>query len=158
MVVSDPCYAIGTWFQTEIENAKKGTWLAFVKKINDYEGWGERCAKLIVHHQNYDLPKEGWEHISSIGVDSGQVGIFDKESYRNDSLIKGTTGHKFATLDGPAGDRWYSACCDITLSRMHAGILEGGVVSESGYGDGSYNCYIKKNKDGEIIAVKLVFI
>jgi hypothetical protein len=33
-----------------------------------------------------------------------------------------------------------------------------GVASHSGYGDGGYECYVKRNDDGQIVAAKIVFI
>ena len=38
------------------------------------------------------------------------------------------------------------------------GVLPNGVVSSSGYGDGSYRVYGQKNKDGEYVAFEVVFI
>jgi hypothetical protein len=92
-----------------------------------------------------------------VGVDSGQAGIFDKSSFKNDSLIeKDPEFHHAYRRDKPGG-RWYAACCDITLSEEEAGVLLGGVVSTSGYGDGGYDCFVVKSGD-EVVAVKIVFI
>lgn len=33
-----------------------------------------------------------------------------------------------------------------------------GVATSSGYGDGGYNCYVGRNKDGQIVAAEIVFI
>ncbi len=33
-----------------------------------------------------------------------------------------------------------------------------GVATHSGYGDGGYRCYIKRNQDGNVVAAKIVFI
>lgn len=53
---------------------------------------------------------------------------------------------------------WYEMCCDKTLSDQGAGVIPGGVVSRSGYGDGGYDCFIQKDKSGQIVGVKIVFI
>ncbi|MGI9862327.1 hypothetical protein SDD30_13195 [Moorella naiadis] len=136
LVVSDPCYPLGTWCQAEINNVKKGIWLAFVKRINDEGVWGERCAELIAHHKDHNLPENGWEHISGdIGVDSGQAGIFDYNMYRNDNAIEKIWCHYFDAEKRPGDkDKWYEVCCMLTLSRLDAGVLKGGAVSSSGFG------------------------
>lgn len=54
-------------------------------------------------------------------------------------------------------DLWYSMCCDKTLTRS-AGIVPGGVVSNSGFGDGGYDAYVLKDKDGTVVAVRIIFI
>ena len=33
-----------------------------------------------------------------------------------------------------------------------------GYVSSAGYGDGGYECYVSKNEDGKIIAIKVIYI
>ena len=46
-----------------------------------------------------------------------------------------------------------------TIQVGYAGILDDRCcVASSGYGDGSYNCYVARNADGKIIAARLVFI
>ena len=47
---------------------------------------------------------------------------------------------------------------DITLSEMSAGVMPYGVVSSSGFGDGSYVCYTHKGSDGEIDFAFVIFI
>ena len=41
---------------------------------------------------------------------------------------------------------------------MGAGVLEYGVVSSSGYGDGSYTAYVARNDNNQVIAVRIVFL
>lgn len=53
---------------------------------------------------------------------------------------------------------WYEMCCDKTLSNENAGVIPGGVVSSSGYGDGGYDAFIAKNSNGQVIGVKIVFL
>lgn len=52
---------------------------------------------------------------------------------------------------------WYEICSDKTFSNLGAGVIRNGVVSSSGYGDGSYTAYAAKNGIGEVVAVKIVF-
>ncbi|MGM1049418.1 MAG: hypothetical protein ACQEXX_25235 [Bacillota bacterium] len=53
---------------------------------------------------------------------------------------------------------WYYTCCDITESGEEAGILDGGVVSRSGMGNGTYGVYKAVNAQDEVVGVKIVFI
>lgn len=49
--------------------------------------------------------------------------------------------------------------CWPTIQVGYAGILDDHCcVSSSGYGDGSYNCYVARNDAGQIVAAKIVFI
>lgn len=157
-VVSDPCYDLGTWCAGELKNVKNGTWNAIVRK-SDEGDWGIRCAEIIAYHESVgetDLEKLDWKLTDIyVGVDSGQAGFFDKDLFKNGDII--TKDPKFGLGGTDSGDRWYSACCDITLSEESAGVLPGGVVSSSGYGDGGYECFIVQLGE-EVVAAKIVFI
>lgn len=161
-IVSDPCYELGLWCMGELKDVKTGKWNAFIKKRK--ERHGTSCSELIVLHDSlseeelaYLEHKQKWRHAKfSIGVDSGQAGIFDKSAYRNDAFVKKEPDFN-PMGKNDSGGRWYAACCDITLSANQAGVLQGGAVSTSGYGDGFYDCYVAK-KDKEIIGVKIVFL
>ena len=82
------------------------------------------------------------------GVDSGQFGYFDHDEYRNDNIVQGVervTPDDVICDDEP----WYSICCDRTLSKDKWGEIPFGIVSSSGYGDGSYPTYGIKDVDGK---------
>lgn len=53
---------------------------------------------------------------------------------------------------------FYEVCCDKTLGSAMAGAMPYGVVSRSGFGDGSYAAYACRNKENKIIGLKIVFI
>jgi hypothetical protein len=160
MVCSDPCYSLDTWCMGIVENVKNGTWLASIE-TSDEGDWGVRIATLEVRHNDFkdtnlkfvdELPFTG-------GVDSGQFGFFDKEFYRNDESAKDLPKYDFSSdFDKESGDIWYRACCDLTLAKEQWGVLPNGVVSSSGYGDGSYGVFGEKNAEGEYVAFKVVFI
>lgn len=157
--VTDPCYSPGTWCQAKLDKVHNGKWSAWTIEKDG------RVAELIVSCMIVDDPDDIIETLMDpvrlkpydIGVDSGQCGIFDAEHYQCDEDI--ITDPEFdAQLshgDGK-GDRWYNACCDITQSGG-ADTIPFGIVSESGYGDGSYDLFVEKHA-GEIIAIKIVFI
>lgn len=52
----------------------------------------------------------------------------------------------------------YRHVCDITLSKMSAGVLPYGAVSSSGFGDGGYTCYTHADENGVIDFAFIVFI
>jgi len=158
IVASDPCYEIPTWCQGVIENVKKGTWSAEVEE-SDEGDWGERIAVLKIEHTN---AKKTY-HLKQLefvgGVDSGQFGFFDKDFYRNDEIAKDFPKYDFgANYDIEEGDKWYRACCNLTLGNEGWGVLPQGVVSSSGYGDGSYPVLGEKDESGEWVAFMVVFI
>lgn len=147
VVVSDPCYKLGTWCMGTLENVKKGKWTAKILKTNEGD-WGNRVAALIATHKDkdfgYDFCK--WEKQTfEVGVDSGQAGIFDSTGFKSDD----------DNYDDP--NSWYRRVCEITLADCGAGIIDNsGVASSSGYGDGGYDCSVIK-ENGKIIAIMIDF-
>jgi len=146
LVVSDPCYSLGTWCAGTIIDVKNGEWEAKVE--NRDEGlWGSRCAELVAYHTDHQFNHGPWEKASfDVGVDSGQAGIFDKPFFNSHDEY------------GGFNDNWYEEVCQITLKDPGAGVLKGGVVSSSGYGDGGYDAFAAKDSNGAVVAVKIVFI
>ena len=90
-----------------------------------------------------------------VGVDSGQAGLFDAHHYWDDAVVvdPGTV----INGDDP-GVLWYMHCCHLTLTKLAAGVMPYGVVSSSGFGDGSYDCFYGRNSEGKIVRVELEFI
>ena len=147
VVVSDPCYSIPTWCQEIVEGVKPGKYNVFIHKL-DIDGWGERVCALVAIHEDHEFNNIYLDHYSdNIGVDSGQAGIFDYSSYRNDSIVDSIPKMKLKeefTLYGgrmESGDEWYERICTHTLSEESWGTYDTGVVSSSGIGDGSYQLY-----------------
>jgi hypothetical protein len=143
-MVSDPCYDRETWCQGVIDNVKNGTWKAYLHIIDDRVGY------ILCHHKshicllNNDWTKESFE----VGVDSGQAGVYDEPKYHGGEDDYGEGG-------------WYDLNCNLTCDKdnktvRYGGVLEGGVVSSSGYGDGGYDCSTIKN-DGEIVGILVDF-
>ena len=143
MRVSDPCYERDVWCCGTVDHCKLGTWEAGVLKTDEGE-WGTRCAVLAVRHKDtgpdFNVIRLGKvrkvackcvEQSFEVGVDSGQAGFFDDAFYQNDTVFEELPAPGFAI-----GDLWYRHVCDITLSKMSAGVLPYGAVSSSGFGDG----------------------
>ena len=148
VMVSDPCYDLGTWCQGIVGGVKAGKYNAFAI-ITDEGSWGERVAELIVIHEDADINEITDELDFEVGVDSGQAGIFNLDYYKEHQPDDDYDNRK----------SWYRRVCDITCSDGDCGTIDNeGVVSSSGYGDGGYVCYAAYNKENEIVALRVVFI
>jgi hypothetical protein len=159
VMVSDPCYTVGTWCQGQLDNVKNGEWVANVER-SDEGSWGIRNAELIAYHSEHRMPSDyQWSMESfDIGVDSGQCGFYDLNFYRNDSMVGEIQNRLHFDLNED-GERFYSLNCDLTCeTEDHAGVMDYGVVSTSGYGDGGYNLFTVRDSEGMVIAMKVVFI
>lgn len=145
LVLSDPCYSFDLNSCTVVAGVLPGTYHAFVSRY-EVPNWGVRNCQLLVVHERYlnmvdDLAFE--EADLGVGVDSGQAGIFDIDQYR----------------PYPNEDEWYESLCRISLnSPLQAGVVEGGVVSVSGFGDGVYDAFFAHNADERVVGVQIVFI
>lgn len=161
VVVSDPCYELGTWCAARLKGVKPGTYYVFVKKT-DEGSWGVRVANLMVVHEDHVKGILKWEQLPhDIGVDSGQCGIFSLESFRNDDHNIPPTESEFSKKYvkwKESGEKWYVSMCDFTLSDTQWGFYDQGVVSSSGLGDGSYVLFGAKNSDGEIVALSVDYL
>jgi hypothetical protein len=155
VVVSDPCYGEDVWCMGFLKGVANGTWEAEIRTGD--EG---RVAKLYATLKGAKRGKTWEETAFTVGVDSGQAGIFDKPCYRthqkeNEALI---SSHWKSIAEREEKDEkgsgvFYAACCSLTCgddngATQKAGVLKGGVVSSTGYGDGSYTCYFQKDARG----------
>lgn len=165
VMVSDPCYSEPTWCQIKLENVKPGTYRAFHKE-HDSGDWGVRSSMIMVIHEDHlDDDIIWYAHKGEVGVDSGQAGIFSYDTYRKDGVEMevptiGYDGRNFDWLDFPGdkqeGDEWYKNMCKITLTTTGWGTYSNGLVSRSGFGDGSYTLYVA-HEYGDIIAMCIDF-
>ena len=158
VIVSDPCYErpeeMGHRLNGELKNVKNGSWIANIIEIDGRVGY------LICHHQKNPVftPRaSGWKKIRDfeVAVDSGQGGVFDSKYYKDDEVVK-ACNRKYKGDPINPEDKWYSICCDRTLSKDMAGVIPFGVVSSTGYGDGCYDASIKKDKN-KIVGIMIDF-
>lgn len=157
VVVSDPCYSSPTWCQTILSDVLPGR---FIAQVNEDPETG-RCAELLVIHEDYYQMHLDYNEHSSCGVDSGQLGIFDAASYRNDSAAGslGAPALDFVLPDHTnEGDRWYEQICRFTLDDLGYGSYDSGIVSSSGWGDGMYPLDVARNDQGQIVGMLVTFI
>lgn len=165
VIVSDPCYEVDNGGNHTLQNVKNGIWTT--TKINSDEGeWGIRTASIEAYIDQ--TPKEHeyqLEFNADVYVDSGQAGFFDLDGYRNLSLFTAELPPVYPGFEPeenlPAEEKdaetFYGICCNITL-RNKTGVLPYGIVSDTGYGDGSYDLFLRKDEHGLVTAMKLVFI
>jgi len=159
VMVSDPCYSVPTWCQIKVDGVLPGNYHTFAKQWDD-RSWGRRISKLCVVHEDYlnhDLKFR--RNTGVVGVDSGQAGIFDLTTYRNDQIAESITTPDvdFSLHDNQAGDAWYAKMCKFTLSEQSWGSYDNGVVTSSGLGDGSYDLFVSK-VDKKIVALHIDFL
>lgn len=110
VMISDPCYGLGTWCQGILENVLSGQYDCNVE-YSDEGTWGTRVSAIEVTHVDYKgkflmLLLEDFE----VGVDSGQAGIFDYEYYAK--------YHMDATERPHVDDDWYDMVCDLTYTMV----------------------------------------
>ena len=91
-----------------------------------------------------------------VGVDSGQAGFFDVAEYAK-ALEDRTDGSR-ADKANSKFEAFYDSVCNLTLDDKSFGVVPFGCVSSSGYGDGGYNCYVRRNDHGQAIEAIIVFI
>jgi hypothetical protein len=91
-----------------------------------------------------------------IGVDYGQVGVFDTKYFRRDEVVPKEYRWKKKPLEPE--NPWYSLCCDQTLDSVEAGVIPFGAVSSSGFGDGVYEWDLLRDRNGEAVAIRVVFV
>ena len=149
VMVSDPCYGLNTWCQGVLENVLPGIYDCEVE-YSDEGDWGVRVSAIEVVHEDCGIYRFEMADFA-VGVDSGQAGIFDYEYYAQH--------HTDCTERPHVDDDWYDRVCDITLAKESAGTIdELGLVSSSGYGDGGYACYIARERNGYIVAIRIEYI
>lgn len=152
--VTDPCYDMDTWCAGTLERVKNGIWQAHAGFHTDSHGWGTRVAYLHIRHENtqshFDHEAEfdsTWvDSEIQVGVDSGQAGFFDY------ALFDQVCGSE------PVKEKFYDEICALTLGEEQWGVHPVGVVSSSGYGDGSYECLVRRDDEGRAIEAIIVYI
>lgn len=110
VMVSDPCYGLGTWCQAVLNNVLPGQYDCEVEYSDEGE-WGIRVSAIEVTHINYKGKFLCLQcQTTYIGVDSGQAGIFDYEYYAK--------YHMDATERHHVDDDWYDRVGDLTYTKM----------------------------------------
>ena len=152
VVVSDPCYNLGTWCMGVLYDVKPGEYSCFINCI--ISDWGNRIKELFIIHKSSPVCPELVSELMDfeVGVDSATAGIFDYLYYEKT--------HE----DRENFDKWFNEKVigmyddgkDMNLSTNITD--QKGVLCTSGYGDGGYDCFVHRNSVGQIDAIKVVFI
>jgi hypothetical protein len=175
LIVSDPAFeykpeehAAGSklWKLNLLIDAKPGKWHSFLL-VRNFEK--DRNADLICFHESEkreiltEIDTKGyWSAMDEVGVDTGQVGIYDLKYYRDDNVFPDNINDEGKSRSRghihDFGELWYEMNCNITMKPTdYAGIIPYGVVSSSGYGDGFYPV-LERITDDVATAVRVVFI
>lgn len=113
-----------------------------------------RVNYIHIHHADHAITEMDDTWVRSdihVGVDSGQAGFFDLKQFE-DQLSEGR-------YEAPKWEAFYKRCCNLTLETKYSfGVIEFGAISSSGYGDGGYPLFLKRDEQGKVIAARIVFI
>ncbi len=148
VIISDPGYDLDGLYQCVLYDVLFGNYHCF----SEYKGrniGGLYVKSIELHHEDYSEynlePNE-----FQITVDSGNAGVFDYEYF-----VKHHTHSDTEETD----EEWFNRVDEIANTRDGAGTTDDvGFVASSGHGDGVYTCYTAKNKEGKIVAIRVVFI
>lgn len=97
---------------------------------------------------------------------SGEILEFRKDFMNYEQIIErhqatmnqlNQTGEWIELEQPPVPGLSYNACCRQTVSKHSGGQVDLGAAISSGYGDGSYPVYVRRNKEGRILQVLIDF-
>ena len=157
--VTDPGYALSVWCAKTIENMLPGKYDTFATIVNTGM-LGRRVSELTIAHKSVELSDLKFIKIvtGDIGVDSGNCGFFDYDKFQEakEADILYANEHSINDI-GPFTNKWWAISDNL---RALGGTLDDwGVLSHSGYGDGSYDLYLAYDESGEnVIAAKIVYL
>ncbi|GGE73696.1 SMI1/KNR4 family protein [Priestia taiwanensis] len=154
LIVTDPCYKVDEQEEVQIilSNVKSGNWTASISYNN------EEIVKSVLAFYGEKKTRGKWNDCDTlIGVDSGQAGIFDFILFGRDDAIQYEVENIYDIKIDEVGIKYFVACSDTAASDAQGGVVPGGVVSMSGYGDGMYEVKVKYNTSKEIVGVMIDF-
>lgn len=133
-----------------------------LKDEDPVEGYVGRVAYIAIRHESTiactpPYLKNFTESEIHVGVDSGQAGFFDLEPFAAQSATEEENGgYNQDTEHG----KFYRSICEQACEGEERVpfIVPFGAASSSGYGDGGYNLYVLRDKDGLVIEAVIVFI
>lgn len=139
IIIADPSYDPDSKPALRIDNLAPGKYDVYIDQ-KDCQEFGVRIAKVTIASAEYPY-KEPKKLLNKIPVDSGTIGIYDKD-YR--------LGEQQKKPD------WYKS---IDKYAMHNKLPnDKAAVCQTGLGDGVYPVFVKYDKMGQIYAVSIRFI
>ena len=144
VVVSDPCYELGVWCQIVLDDVLEGNYYCSLE-VADMGRLGKRVASMEVVHADYFYDERlYYPEDTLIGVDAGMAGIYDYIGYK-------------ATHTDELDKKWYDYV--IAATAIYGDTINGnGFVTNSGFGDGSYTCWVARNENDKVVAIEIEFI
>ena len=139
--ITDPCYHRNVWCRLNDVKIVPGEYECYIEILDNEAtgGFGERVSCIGIRNTAYTVDPYTlvYEHLDSIGVDSGLAGFFNNKQDYTDS-------------------EWHDLCkCFDTMEQ--AWIRDDGFFSRSGNGDGDYDVFAAR-KGGRIVALFIEFI
>ena len=121
--------------------------------MKNYGTLGNRILNLQIRHKDYINRELAFSSISYIDVDGASAGFFD---YKKFVEVK----NKDKELENePDIGPFRSICWDLLSRGKYGGIIPNyGVISKTGWGDGSYELQVAYNESLQVIAAKIIFI
>lgn len=142
IIATDPCYDKEE--KNFIYNCLPGKWHASIELFDS------RVKSLTITHKKYNsTPLFCYAFLFKQGVDSGQFGFFEAETYPE------------VAADYDDESAFYRKVCDKLEQEQLATDLENGAVAYSGYGDGLYKVYVYPELVAgkeKVISIRVVFI
>lgn len=143
--ITDPCYDKDTWCRLNGVKIKPGEYTCYIRIEECEEEWeGKTQTYEQVNCIGIELPKEKgkgkWISIGSVGVDAGQAGFFENKPDFNDD----------------EWDELGNLTCGKNQTKL-AYFIDSGFFSWTAFGDGYYKVLAKKNSDGLIVSLKIVY-
>lgn len=153
VVVSDPCYSVPTWCQAILKDVKPGTY-----NVEWYEAFEDRWDGHMLVVSHVSVPKSVFPETTmtdvTLGIDSGQVGIYDSLYYKDDEIMERFEAEGIDYFDMIEPKEWYGYACTLYEAKL---LLDTGVTSPSGYGDGTAELLVSFNNDGDIVRIGVNF-
>ena len=140
--VTDPCFSRD--ISNHLLRTKPGVWWGAILAQN-WSVW-ELLAWHVTAGSLHEAQSARRRALFPVDVDEGMAGIFADASYP-----EGQTGVS----------TFYGRAVDATCGPLSAGIIKEGVVSASGCGDGTYDCFFETEDgkaDGKVTAIRIVFL
>ncbi|KON88137.1 hypothetical protein AF332_15885 [Sporosarcina globispora] len=153
LIVTDPCYQVDEEdLHIILSNVKNGKWTASIIYTDE-----EVVESLFAFYGEKKPSGKWYECEKTIPVDSAQAGIFDFAVFGRDEAIQFAVKNVYDIEIDEDGLKYYVACCDVVASDAQGGVVPGGAISMSGYGDGIYEVKVKYNPSKEVIGVLIDF-
>jgi len=112
-----------------LEQVKSGVWTASVTYDSD------GTVRLLTVYEGVDQSTGRWTRSHEIAIDSGFVLIGDDVAFREEELAE-----------------------ELFFGQQDVHLFRAGIMTDSGYGDGIYHLKVKKNRDKQIIGVRINFM